>query len=172
MSPARRTLGTPAIEGETMEGPKQIRPKGLNDYLEVMTKAVFQSGISWRVIETKWDGFREALFGFDPEKIAALARPDIDRLANDTRIVRNRKKIEATVHNAETMLELAKEHGSFKRYLRSHGDFDETVADLRRRFKFLGDLGAYYFLHVVREPVPPHEEWMKAHATSRRKTGR
>ena len=151
-----------------MEGPKQIRPKSLNDYLEVMTKAVFQSGISWRVIESKWEGFRDALFGFDPERIAALDAPDIDRLAADTRIVRNRKKIEATVHNAETMLELDKEHGSFKRYLRSHAGFEETVADLRKRFKFVGDTGAYFFLHVVGESVPPHEEWMKAHGGSTR----
>jgi DNA-3-methyladenine glycosylase I len=149
-----------------MEGPKQIRPKALNDYLEVMTKSVFQSGISWRVIESKWDGFREALFGFDPERIAALDAPDIDKLAADTRIVRNRKKIEATVHNAETMLELDKEYGSFKRYLRSQGGFEETVADMRKRFKFLGDVGAYYFLHVVGEPVPPHDEWMKAHGST------
>src|SRR5437763_782685 len=39
-----------------MEAPKRIRPKGLADYLEVMTKAAFQSGISWRVIEAKWTG--------------------------------------------------------------------------------------------------------------------
>ena len=149
-----------------MEAPKRVRPKALNDYLEAMTKAVFQSGISWKVIEAKWDGFQEALFGFDPERIASLDPPDIDRLAEDTRIVRNRKKIKATVHNAEAMLELTKEHGTFKRYLRSHGDFEETVADLRKRFKFLGDTGAYYFLYVVGEPVPPHEEWMKAHGGS------
>ncbi len=147
-----------------MEAPKQIRPKGPADYLEVMSKAVFQSGISWKVIEAKWPGFQEAFFGFDPEKIADLDPPDVDRLAEDTRIVRNRKKIEATVHNAQTMLDLAKEHGSFKRYLRSHGSFEDTVADLRRRFKFVGDTGAYFFLHVVGEPVPSHEEWMAAHA--------
>lgn len=149
-----------------MDAPEQIRPKRLNDYLEVMTKAAFQSGISWKVIESKWDGFREAFFDFDPERIASLDPPDVDRLAEDTRIVRNRKKIEATVHNAETMLELSKEHGSFKRYLQSHGGFEETVADLRKRFKFLGDLGAYYFLYVVGEPVPDHEDWMKAHGGS------
>jgi 3-methyladenine DNA glycosylase Tag len=157
-----------------MEAPKRVRPRALNDYLEVMTKAVFQSGISWKVIDSKWEGFRQALFGFDPEQIAALDPPDIDRLAEDTRIVRNRKKIEATVHNAETMLDLAKEYGTFKRYLRSLGDFEETVADLRKRFKFLGDLGAYYFLYVVGERVPPHEEWKKAHgvSTQRRRPAR
>ena len=153
-----------------MEAPKQIKPKGPADYLEVMTKAVFQSGISWKVIEAKWEGFREAFHGFDPEWIASLDPPDVDRLAEDTRIVRNRRKIEATVHNAETMLEVAREHGSFQSYLRSHGDFEGTVADLKRRFKFLGDLGAYYFLYVVGEEVPSHEEWMRAHgqATTRR----
>jgi DNA-3-methyladenine glycosylase I len=89
-----------------MEAPKQVRPVRLGDYLEVMTKAVFQSGISWKVIESKWDGFREAFSGFDPDRIADLTAPEVDRLAEDTRIVRNRRKIEATIHNAETMLEL------------------------------------------------------------------
>jgi hypothetical protein len=157
-----------------MEAPKQIKPKGPADYLEVMTKTVFQSGISWRVIEAKWDGFREAFLGFDPERIAELDPPDIDRLAQDTRIVRNRRKIEATVANAQTMLDLGEKFGSFKKYLRSHGGFEETAADLRKRFKFVGDLGAYYFLYVVGEPVPPHEEWMARHgeATTRRPSGR
>jgi 3-methyladenine DNA glycosylase Tag len=74
------------------------------------------------------------------------------------------------VHNAEAVLEAAREHGSFKKYLRSHGDFEQTVADLKRRFKFLGDTGAYFFLHVVGEEVPPHEQWMRTHgqATARR----
>jgi 3-methyladenine DNA glycosylase Tag len=153
-----------------MEAPQQIRPQGPADYLEIMTKAVFQSGISWKVIESKWAGFKEAFQGFDPAWVAGLEPPDVDRLAEDTRIVRNRRKIEATVHNAETMLELAREHGSFRSYLRSHGGFEETVADLKRRFKFMGDLGAYYFLYVVGEKVPPHEEWMRIHgqATARR----
>jgi DNA-3-methyladenine glycosylase I len=144
-----------------MEAPKQVRPVRLGDYLEVMTKAVFQSGISWKVIESKWDGFREAFSGFDPDRIADLTAPEVDRLAEDTRIVRNRRKIEATIHNAETMLELDKEHGSFERYLGSLGSFENTVADLKKRFKFMGDFGAYYFLYVVGQPVPPHEEWMK-----------
>ena len=144
-----------------MEAPKQIQPKRLNDYLEVMSKAVFQTGMSWRVIEAKWPGFKEAFFDFDPVKVAELDPPDIDRLAEDTRILRNRRKIEATVHNAQTMLDLEGEHGSFRDYLRSGGGFDATAADLKKRFKFMGDTGSYFFLHVVGEPVPSHEEWMK-----------
>jgi 3-methyladenine DNA glycosylase Tag len=142
-----------------MQPPAKIEPKSLADYFEVLTKAVFQSGISWRVVEAKWDGVREALFGLNPERVAALGPPDIDRLMEDSRVIRNRRKLEATVDNAAEILALAEEHGDFRRYLRSHGSFDATVADLKRRFRFLGDFGAYYFLHVVGEDVPSHEEW-------------
>lgn len=142
------------------QAPAKIEPKTLADYLEVLTKAVFQSGMSWRVIEAKWDGFREAFAGFDPRKIAAFSPADADRLAEDARIVRNRRKIEATIDNAVEMVAIEGEFGSFRDYLRSHGGFEETVADLRRRFRFLGDTGAYYFLYVVGEQVPSHEEWM------------
>ena len=50
----------------------------------------------------------------------------------------------------------------FRSYLRSHSGFEETVADMRKRFRFLGETGAYYFLWVVNEPVPPYEEWCAA----------
>jgi 3-methyladenine DNA glycosylase Tag len=146
-----------------MEGPTQIEPKGLADYLDVLSKSVFQSGISWRVVEAKWEGTREAFRGFDPEKVANLTPKQIDELAADTRLIRNRRKIEATVENAETMLELDHEFGGFRKYLRSHGDFETVSADLVKRFKFLGDMGSYHFLHVVGEPVPSHEKWMAAH---------
>ena len=141
--------------------PRKINPRSAADYFEVLTKAVFQGGISWRVIESKWPGFREAFAGFDPEEIARFNDKDIDRLASDTRIVRNRRKIEATVDNATELLEIEKEFGSVRRYLSSHGDFEDVVADLRKRFRFLGDTGAYYFLYVVGEPVPAHGEWAK-----------
>ncbi len=127
-----------------------------------MTKAVFQSGISWAVIEKKWDGFRTAFAGFDPERVANLSPKDVDRLAEDTAIVRNRRKIEATVENAETMVSLDREHGGFRNYLRTHGGFEATVADLRKRFRFLGETGCYYFLYVVGEEVPSHEEWSRS----------
>ena len=143
-----------------MQPPEQIRPKSLADYLDVLTKAVFQSGISWRVVEAKWPGTREAMLGFDPRRLAELTPEDVDRLAADSRLIRNRRKIEATVENAQTLLDLDREHKGFKRYLRSFNDFDAASADLVRRFKFLGGMGAYYFLYVVGEPVPPHEEWM------------
>ena len=146
-----------------MEAPRQIKPTKLADYLEVMTKAVFQSGISWQVVEAKWDGFLEAFAGFDPATVAAFGGDDVDRLAEETRIIRNRRKIEATVTNAETMLALDGGPGGFSGWLRSHADFDANVAALRGEFRFLGDMGAYYVLYVVGENVPTHEEWMATH---------
>jgi len=146
-----------------MQAPVQIEPASLADYLDVISRAVFQSGMSWRVVEAKWEGFREAFAGFDPGAVAAFTDDDVERLAGDTRIIRNRRKIEATISNAQAMLELEARPGGFAGWLRSHSDFDATVAALRGEFRFLGDMGAYYFLYVVGEDVPAHEEWMEKH---------
>jgi 3-methyladenine DNA glycosylase Tag len=142
-----------------MSPPQQIEPAGLADYLETLTKAVFQSGISSRVIEAKWPGFQEALAQFDPTAVARMTTTDVDRLAADTRIVRNRRKIQATVDNAQEMLELAREHRTFQNYLRSHSCFEAAVTDLRKRFRFVGDSSAYHFLYVAGEQVPAHDAW-------------
>lgn len=142
-----------------MEAPQQITPTKLGDYLEVMTKAVFEAGMSWKIVEAKWPGFRAAFADFDPEAIASLNPDEIDALTNDTRIIRNRRKLEATIHNAATMIELDREFKGFKNYLRSEKDFWPRVVDLRRRFKHVGDFGAYYFLYVVGEEVPEHHEF-------------
>ena len=142
-----------------MEAPKQIEPRSVGDYLEVMSKSVFQSGISWKVVEAKWPGTREAFKEFDAKAVADLTPDELDQLSNDTRVIRNRRKLEATVGNARRMLELESQHGSFRAYLRSHGGFENTVADLRKQFKFLGDMGAFHFLYVVNEEVPSYEDW-------------
>ena len=145
---------------QTQDGPKKIKPKGMADYLDVLTRAAFQAGISWRVVEAKWPGTTEAFEGFDPERVANLTPADLDLLAADTRLIRNRAKIDATVQNAETMLALEREHGSFKKYLRSFPTYDALQKDLVKRFKFVGALGAYWFLYVVGELTPSHDEWM------------
>lgn len=139
--------------------PPQVTPKGLADYLEAMTKSAFQAGISWDVILAKWDGFKEAFRDFDAEHVASLTPRDVDRLVKDTRIVRNRSKIEATVHNAQRLIDLDREFGGFRKYLRSFKSYDELVKDMRKRFKFLGESGCYIFLYVVKEKVPPYDEW-------------
>jgi hypothetical protein len=91
-----------------VSGPERITPTKLADYLDVLTKAVFQSGISWRVVEAKWPGTREALYEFDPERLADLTPDDVDRLAQDQRLVRNRRKIEATVDRPGQALQVSR----------------------------------------------------------------
>ena len=142
---------------------KATKPSSLAGYLEALSRPIFSTGMSWKVVEAKWDGIREAFDEFDPERVAALTPDDVDRLVGDTRIIRNRKKIEAMIDNASRMIELDREHGGFERYLGSLGSYDETVAGLRREFRFLGESGAYIFLWSVAQPVPSHEEWAKTH---------
>ena len=146
-----------------MEEPKQIKPRGLADYLEVMSKSVFQTGISWRVVESKWPGIREAFRDFDPVKVSKLTGTELEALAQDTRIIRNRLKIQAIAGNARRMLELDKEYKGFRNYLRSKKTYDELTTDLRKQFKFLGDMGSYHFLWVVGEKVPDWEKWAATH---------
>jgi 3-methyladenine DNA glycosylase Tag len=144
--------------------PPQIKPAGLADYLDVMSKAAFQSGISWSVIERKWPGTREAFAGFDPSRVADYTPDDIDRLMQDGRVIRNRRKLEAIVHNATMLLELDRAHEGFAKYLRSFPEYEHLARDMKKRFKFLGDMGVYYFLWVVSEPVPEYHEWRERHA--------
>jgi DNA-3-methyladenine glycosylase I len=139
--------------------PERINPTTLGEYLEIMSKTVFQTGISWRVVASKWPGIREAFNGFEAEAVADLTEPELEALAGDTRVIRNRRKLQAIMSNAQRMLELEKRHGSFRSYLRSHGGFEAAVKDLRKQFKFVGDMGAYHFLYVVGEDVPSYPEW-------------
>ena len=143
-----------------MPAPKRIQPEGPNDYLEVLSKAVFQAGMSWKVVDAKWPGIKEAFRDFDAESVADMGESQLDDLTNDARVIRNRRKLEAIVHNAKRVIELDKEFGGFQKYLKSHDDFPAAVKDLRKNFKFLGEMGTYFFLLVVGEEVPPHEEWM------------
>jgi 3-methyladenine DNA glycosylase Tag len=124
-----------------MSPPGQKRPKDLAGYLEALSRLVFAAGMNWRVVEAKWDGIRKAL-------------------VENEAVIRSRPKIEAVIDNARTIVELDTQHHGFRRYLRSHSDFDALVADLKREFRFVGDSGAYHFLYIVNEPVPVHEEWM------------
>jgi 3-methyladenine DNA glycosylase Tag len=143
--------------------PEQIKPKSVGDYLEVMSKAVFQSGMSWKVVDAKWDGTLEAFHRFEVEKVANMDERDLDLLVEDTRVIRNYRKLAAIIDNARKMIDLEKDFGSFKKYLRAHGDFDTTLKALKRDFKFMGPTGIYYFLYVVGEDVPPHEEFEAAY---------
>ena len=139
--------------------PEQIKPKALGDYLEVMSKGTFQSGMSWAVVEAKWPGIRAAFKDFEIDAVAEMTDDEIDALTNDTAVIRNRRKLAAVVTNAQRLIALEGEHGSFKKYLESAGDFESTLKSLRKNFKFMGDFGGYLFLYVIGQPVPDHDEF-------------
>ena len=141
------------------EAPKKIVPKNLDDYLEIMSKSVFQSGMSWKVVESKWPTTREAFHDFQIGAVAAMDEMAVDALADDTRVIRNRRKLQAITDNARRMIELDEEYGTFQKYLRSHDSFWDLVRDLREQFKFLGDMGAYVWLYIIGEDVPPHDQF-------------
>ena len=143
--------------------PDQIKPASLDDYLEVQSKAVFQSGMSWKVVGSKWPSTREAFHDFNVQEVADFNAFDIEELAQDTRVIRNRRKLEAIVSNAQKMIELDREYGTFQEYLRSQDSFDATLKMMKKDFNFMGPTGCYYFLWVVGEEVPPHDEFEAAY---------
>ena len=140
--------------------PPRRTPDSDNEYLEEMTRAVFQSGFSWQVIRDKWEGFRTAFAGFDIPTVARYGPPDVERLLGNPGIVRNFRKISSTVENARAMVALIGQHGSFHAYLRSldHLTYSERVKVLTKQFRHVGRTGAFVFLHSVNEERPDWEE--------------
>ena len=140
---------------------KRIARPALSDRLAVMSRAVFQAGLSWAAIDAQWDALCHAFDGFDPRKVAAYDDAAVRRIMRHPGILHSERKVRATIRNAKTLLELDREHKGFRKYLRSHGSYGALVDDLKRRFAFVGDVSAYYFLFRTAEPVPPFKRWIK-----------
>ena len=79
---------------------------GETPLFERLSLEAFQSGLSWLIILRKRPAFRSAFAGFDAAAVAAFGAEDVARLLGDAGIVRNRAKIEATIHNAGRVLAL------------------------------------------------------------------
>ena len=90
---------------------------------------------------------------------AAMGEPEVDALAANTAIVRNRRKIVATVHNAQRLIELDEEYDGITNYPRAHDDFYAVLKDVRKQFKYMGDTGTYYWMYVLGEDVPDYSEF-------------
>lgn len=115
-------------------------------WLEHFTRHVFQTGISWKVIDAKWDGFLEVFQGFDVGACAFLSDEAIHDLAGDTRIVRHGPKILSVRDNAIMLSDLAREHGSASRFFADWPgtDFIGLLDLLKTRGGRLGgNTGAY-----------------------------
>ena len=99
-----------------------------------------QAGLSWNTILHKEQNFRKAYGNFNIKKVAAYKEKDVERLLNDVGIIRNKLKIHAAVHNASVILQLQKQHGSFKNWIDAHHPKtkENWVLLFKKTFKFTG----------------------------------
>ena len=137
---------------------------------EMLTLEGAQAGLSWATILNRRDGYRRAFAGFDPVKVAAFTDRRLEQLLQDTGIIRNRLKVYGTRTNAQAVVRIQKEFGSFDAYLwgwvdgativnrpRSLADLpaktelsDRISKDLKRRgFTFVGSTIIYSLLQSV-----------------------
>lgn len=99
-----------------------------------------QAGLSWTTILKKQEHFRKAYANFSIKKVAAFAEAERNRLLNDAGIIRNRLKVDAAIHNANVILVLQEEYGSFKNWLDYHHPKtkEEWVRLFKKTFRFTG----------------------------------
>ncbi|MBJ7539817.1 DNA-3-methyladenine glycosylase I [Marinomonas transparens] len=137
---------------------------------ECMVLESAQAGLSWITILRKREGYRTAFHGFNPVKVAKMTETDVERLLQDTSIVRHRAKIESTINNAKKLLAIAEEFGSFSHYYWAFSDHKiidnrvDSLADVpavtelstrlakdlkKRGFKFLGATTCYAFMQAT-----------------------
>jgi DNA-3-methyladenine glycosylase I len=114
----------------------------------------FQSGISWSVVLAKRPGLREALAGFDPERLAGWGPAEIERLLGDPRVIRNRRKLQAVVDNARATLALRTSAGGLPELVWSlrppPAPAPLTLAELPARTPASGELAARLRRHGFR----------------------
>ena len=139
---------------------------------EMLILESFQAGLSWECVLNKREDFRKAFDGFDAEKIAVYDDNKIAELQNNKDIVRNKLKIWAAISNAKIFLEIQKEYGSFREYLKDFTgeqqiiEVDKTTSPLsdalsadlvKRGMKFVGSTIIYSYLQAI-GVISSHEE--------------
>ncbi len=117
---------------------------------EKLCLEMFQAGLSWRTVLYKREAFREVFHGFNVARVARMTPEDTDALMADSRINRNRRKIDAVIYNAGLMRGQFAREGSFAAYTYSFGDGGSLHRDLKKRgFKFTGETVCESFLGSV-----------------------
>lgn len=87
-----------------------------NKLFEMLILEGAQAGLSWRTILQRRENYRTLFLNFDPQKVAQLTPADVEHLMQNSGIIRNRRKIESTISNANHFLEIQEQHGSFSNY--------------------------------------------------------
>ena len=135
-----------------------------HELFRMLILEIFQAGLSWECILNKMNAFDEAFDNFDLQTVKTYDSAKVEQLMNNPSIVRNRKKIEATIHNAQIFETIQLEWGSFDTYLwhRTEGKTiheddrpssplsDVLSADLKHRgMKFIGTATMYSYMQAV-----------------------
>lgn len=122
--------------------------------LAAMARHIFQSGISWKVVDAKWPGIEEAFHGFDPGFLNIQPDDFWHDLTNDRRVIRHGAKIMAVRNNAAFVSALSKEHGSAAKFLIDwpHEDQIGLLAFLEKRGDRLGGSTGQYVLRAIGRP--------------------
>ena len=107
---------------------------------ERLVLEIQQAGLSWEIVLKKRAAFKRAFDDFAIERVANYGSADIERLVGDASIIRNRKKIEATIDNASRLLEIRDSHGSFAAWIARHHPLDKAswVKLFRQTVRFTG----------------------------------
>ena len=108
---------------------------------EVMSLQVFQAGLTWQMVLKRRDSFRAAFADWKINEVAVMGPTDVERLREDTGIIRNRQKIQAVISNASVVQELQEKHGSFCSWFYDAlpgTDYPSLQKELRATFKFMG----------------------------------
>lgn len=139
---------------------------------EMLLLESFQAGLSWECVLNKRKAFREAFDEFDLEKICAYDAEKVEELMQNEGIIRNRRKITASIKNAQIFKEIQNEYGSFSNYLWGHTknkiiyENDRTTSELsdvisaelyKRGMRFVGSTIVYSYLQAV-GVIYSHEE--------------
>lgn len=132
------------------------KPPSDSAYFENMSRCVFQSGLNWATIASKWPNFLEAFEGFEIARVAGYGSADITRLMGDEGVIRNRNKILATIHNAREFERIVKQSGSVASWLNGldkSNNYDIVVRKVASCFKHVGAMSVPLWLYSVGEEI-------------------
>lgn len=136
-----------------------VKLKTDDEFFERLSLEMFQAGLSWKTILYRRESFRKAFKKFSVEKVSRFGKKDFQRLLKDRSIIRNRLKIESTIYNAKSILQIRKEFGSFRKWLSSIDTYDKNAyKEFQKRFKFMGPEIVRMFLMSTGN-IPSHEKF-------------
>ena len=136
-----------------------VPPASDQTYFEFLSLEIFEAGLNWTLIFNKRDSFRSAFDNFDVPTVAKYSDSDVERIMAHPGIIRNRRKVVATIENAQMAYQLQSRHGSLGDWLEGlDGDEVALIAQVRKLFKFAGPSVARCFLHDVGRTTAPHDD--------------